>query len=111
MFDWSNRVLGVTGPGTQFSGLDTGLSPKGQSIFFATTGLAPPATRLVQLGPGPYATVQGHSACAWIDEGHLLSADAVIQFPAQAPGNVQVQATVTPLGQAGVCAGRFPGNL
>jgi hypothetical protein len=111
LYDWTNKVLAVTGPGTQFSGLDTGLSPKGQSIFFATTGLAPPATRLVQLGPGPYATVQGHSACAWIDEDHLLSPDAVIRFPAETPGNVQVNATVTALGQAGVCAGRFPGDL
>jgi hypothetical protein len=111
LYDWTGKVLGVTGPGTQFSGLDTGLSPKGQSIFFATTGLAPPATRLVQLGPGPYATVQGHSACAWIDEDHLLSPDAVIRFPAETPGNVQVNATVTTLGQAGVCAGRFPGDL
>ena len=111
LYDWSNTVLGVTGPGIQFTGLDTGLSPKGQSIFFATTGLAPPATRLVQLGPGPFASVDGHSACAWIDEDHLLSPDAVIQFPAETPGNLQVNATVTQLGQAGVCAGRFPGAL
>jgi hypothetical protein len=111
MYDWSNKVLGVTGPGTQFNGLDTGLSPAGKSIYFATAGLAPPATRLVQLGPGPYATVQGHSACAWIDEDHLLTPDAVIQFPAETPGNVQVNTTVTSLGQAGVCAGRFPGGL
>ena len=111
LYDWSNKVLGVTGPGTQFTGLDTGLSPKGQSIFFATTGLAPPATRLVQLGPGPYATVQGHSACAWIDEDHVLTPDAVIRFPAETPGNVQVSTSVAPLGQAGVCAGRFPGDL
>jgi hypothetical protein len=111
LYDWSNKTLAVTGPGTQFSGLDTGLSPAGQSIFFATTGLAPPATRLVQLGPGPFATVQGHSACAWIDEDHLLAPDAVIHFPADTPGNVQVQATVTSVGQPGVCAGRFPGGL
>lgn len=111
LFDWSNHVLGVTGPGTTFDGLDTGLSPKGQSIFFATTGLAPPATRLVQLGPGPYATVPGHAACAWIDEDHVLTPDAVIQFPAETPGNVQVNATVSAIGQAGVCAGRFPGDL
>ena len=111
MYDWSNNVLGVTGPGTSFSGLDTGLSPKGNSIYFATTGLAAPATRLVQLGPGPYATVQGHAACGWIDEDHLLSPDAVITFPAETPGNHEVRTSVKSLGQAGVCAGRFPGNL
>ncbi|HET7421595.1 MAG TPA: hypothetical protein VFL27_14550 [Candidatus Dormibacteraeota bacterium] len=111
MYDWTNRVLGVTGPGAQFTGLDTGLSPAGRSIYFATTGLAAPATRIVQLGPGPYATVQGHSACGWIDEDHLISPDAVIQFPAETPGNVQVNTKVTALGQAGVCAGRFPGSL
>jgi hypothetical protein len=55
--------------------------------------------------------VQGHSACLWIDEAHLLAPDAVIQFPAETPGNVQVSATATPLAQAGVCAGRFPGGL
>ena len=111
LYDWSSKTLGVTGPGTQFGGLDSGLSPAGQSIFFATTGLAPPATRLVQLGPGPFATVQGHAACAWIDEDHLLAPDAVIQFPAETPGNVAVQTKVTTLPQAGVCAGRFPGGL
>ena len=111
LYDWSNKVLAATGPGTQFTGQDTGLSPKGQSIYFATTGLAPPATRLVQLGPGPYASVDGHSACSWIDEDHLLAPDAVIQFPAETPGNVPVNAPVMPLGQAGVCAGRFPGSL
>ena len=111
LYDWSSKTLGVTGPGAQFGGLDSGLSPAGQSIFFATTGLAPPATRLVQLGPGPFATVQGHAACAWIDEDHLLAPDAVIQFPAETPGNVAVQTKVTTLPQAGVCAGRFPGGL
>jgi hypothetical protein len=111
IYDWSNNVLAVAGPGSQFGGLDTGLSPGGRSIYFAATGLAPPATRLVQLGPGPYATVQGHSACAWIDEDHVLTPDAVIQFPAETPGNVEVHTDVKPLGQAGICAGRFPGEL
>jgi hypothetical protein len=68
-------------------------------------------TRIVQLGPGPYATVQGHTACAWIDEDHLLALDAVIQFPAETPANKQVTATVKPLAASGVCAGRFPGGL
>ena len=107
LYDWSGKVLGVTGPGIQFSVSDTGLSPAGQSIYFSSGG----STRMVQLGPGPYATLQDHAACGWIDEDHLLSPDAVIRFPAETPGNVQVNTTVTALGQAGVCAGRFPGDL
>ena len=97
------------GPLTQ-----TGLSPAGNSAFFATgVGIGAPslATQISQLGPGPYATVQGHSACSWIDEDHVLAPDSVIQFPAETPGNVQVAATVTPLAASGVCAGRFPGGL
>jgi hypothetical protein len=115
LFDWAGNVLSVTGPGTQGGGYSqTGLSPAGQSVYFAAgagIGAPPPATRIVQLGPGPYATVQGHSACGWIDEDHLLAPDAVIQFPAETPGNLQVLATVTPLAASGVCAGRFPGGL
>ncbi|HEY1456562.1 MAG TPA: hypothetical protein VGG31_08690, partial [Candidatus Dormibacteraeota bacterium] len=68
-------------------------------------------TQILELGPGPYATVQGHSACGWIDEDHLLAPDAVIQFPAETPGNAQVTAAPTALAQSGVCAGRFPGTL
>lgn len=114
-FGWNGKVISVTGPnvaGFDFAG--TALSPAGNSILFSVRpgiGAPPPATRLVQLGPGPYATVQGHSACLWIDEDHVLAPDAVIQFPAETPGNVQVNTTVTPFPQGGVCAGRFPGGL
>jgi hypothetical protein len=114
-YDWAGKVVTVVGAGVQgFESSVAGVSPAGHSVFFSSRsgiGGPPPATRLVQLGPGPYATVQGHSACLWIDEAHLLAPDAVIQFPAETPGNVQVSATATPLAQAGVCAGRFPGGL
>jgi hypothetical protein len=117
LFDWTAKVLSVTGPGATGSGYSqSSLSPAGNSILFATgagVGAPPPATGIVQLGPGPYATVQGHAACTWIDEDHLLAPDAVIQFAAETPGNLQVTATVTPLAvtTSGICAGRFPGGL
>ena len=113
LYDWTGKVISVTGPGSQDAGSATGLSPAGQSIFFSTSGVGVPVpgTRIVQLGPGPYATVQGHAACGWIDEDHLLAGDAVIQFPAETPGNLQVTANVTVLAASGQCAGRFPGGL
>ena len=114
-YGWDGKVIGVPAPGV--SGFDfagTELSPTGNSILFGVRfgiGSPPPATRFVQLGPGPYATVQGHSACLWIDEEHALAPDAVIGFPANSPCNCQVNTTVTPLPQGGICAGRFPGGL
>jgi hypothetical protein len=114
LYDWAGKVVSVTGPGISGAGSTTGLSPAGQSIFFSTgtsLGQSVPSTRIVQLGPGPYATLQGHAACGWIDEDHLLAGDAVIQFPAETPGNLQVTATPTPLEASGQCAGRFPGSL
>jgi hypothetical protein len=122
LYDWGGKVLGVTGQGTMSAGVDAVLSPAGQSIFFTSLGNGPGnPTRIIQLGPGPYATVPGHAACGWIDEDHLLATDAVIQFPAETPGNVQVSAAVTSLPQSALpdpstpasssCAGRFPGGL
>jgi hypothetical protein len=115
LYDWSGKLVLISGPGVPgFESSVSGVSPAGNSFYFAIRpgiGAPPPATRLVQLGPGPYATAQGHSACAWIDEDHLLAPDAVIQFPAETPGNLQVNSTVTPLAQPGACAGRFPGAL
>jgi len=114
-YGWDGKVIAVTGP--QVSGFDfaaSELSPAGNSILFSVRpgiGAPPPATRFIQLGPGPYATVQGHSACLWIDEDHALAPDAVIQFPAETPGNVRVNTSVTALPQGGVCEGRFPGGL
>jgi hypothetical protein len=115
LYDWAGKVLSVTGPGATGSGYSmTSVSPKGNSVLFATgagPGAPTSATGIVQLGPGPYATVPGHAACTWIDEDHLLAPDAVIQFPAETPGNVQVTTNVVPLTASGVCAGRFPGGL
>jgi hypothetical protein len=115
LYDWSGKVVSATGPGSTGANYgQAGLSPAGKSIFFATRygiGGPPPATGIVQLGPGPYATVPGHAACAWIDEDHLLAPDAVIQFPAETAGNVKVAAKVTALPASGQCVGRFPGDL
>ena len=115
LYDWAGKVLSVTGPNGTGSGYSmTSVSPKSNSVLFATgagPGSPDSATGIVQLGPGPYATVPGHAACTWIDEDHLLAPDAVIQFPAETGGNTQVTATVMPLAASGVCAGRFPGGL
>ena len=115
LYDWTAKVLSVTGPGSTGSGYSlSSVSPAGQSVLFATgagPGAPAAATGIVQLGPGPYATVPGHAACLWIDEDHLLAPDAVIQFPAETPGNKQVTPGVTALSASGVCAGRFPGGL
>jgi hypothetical protein len=115
LYNWAGNVTAGTGPGHTGSGFtQSGLSPAGNSIFFATgagIGAPAPATGIVQLGPGPYATVQGHMACAWIDEDHLLAPDGVIQFPAETGGNVRVNTTFTPFGAPGICGGRFPGGL
>jgi hypothetical protein len=114
-YDLSGKKVAVTGPPTPGVGYAlSGLSPAGQSMFFATGQFVdgpPLTTQILQLGPGPYATVQGYAACAWIDEDHLLAPDAVIQFPAETPGNVRVPATATLLPAGGECAGRFPGGL
>jgi hypothetical protein len=115
IYNWAGKVVSATGPGSTGSNYgQAGLSPGGKSIFFVMRpgyGSPPPSTGIVQLGPGPYATVQGHNACAWIDEDHLLAPDAVIQFPAETAGNVKVIAKVTALAASGVCVGRFPGTL
>lgn len=114
-YGWDGKLIGVPMPGVPgFDYAGTELSPTGNSILFGVRfgiGSPPPATRFFQLGPGPYATVQGHSACLWIDEEHALASDAVIGFPANSPCNCQVNTTVSPLPQSGVCAGRFPGGL
>jgi len=115
LYDWTDHVLGAATPPSNASDYQqTALSPSGASVLFATgvgIGAPTPATGIVKLGAGPYATVSGHFACLWIDESHLLAPDAVIQFPAQTSGNVQVTATVTALAASGECAGRFPGGL
>src|SRR6266851_1067460 len=128
LYDWGGKAVAatgpgiVTGPGIQIVGSNTALSPAGKSIFFSNGRVGPgSATRIVQLGPGPYTTVADHAACGWIDEDHLLSTDAVITFHAETPGNLQMTAVVTPLPGSALpaqstpgsssCAGRFPGGL
>jgi hypothetical protein len=115
LYDWTGKILSVIGPGSTGNGYSmSSLSPSGKSLLLATgagAGAPSPATGIVELGAGPHATVTGHAACSWIDEDHVLAPDAVIQFPAETPGNVKVTAAVTALSASGVCAGRFPGGL
>ena len=103
-YDWTGKVTASI-PVTS-SDYQSGLSPSGAHVFFATgqgIGAPAPATRVFTVGAGQAGgTVAGHSACLFIDEGHLLAPDAVIASPSGA---------VTRLAQSGVCAGRFPGGL
>ena len=111
-YDWAGHVTG--GTTTQGSDFQSGLSPSGRSMFLTPgqgIGSPPPSTRIVVLGTGGGSSVQGHSACLWIDEDHLLAPDAVIAFPSTAAGQGTVASTVTTLPASGVCAGRFPGGL
>ena len=100
-YDWTGKVTN-TRP-IQANDYLAGLSPSGGGIFFTTgvgIGAPPPSIRIA--GPTASITVPGHTACFWIDEGHLLAPDAVIQFPS---------GTIIPIPASGVCAGRFPGGL
>jgi hypothetical protein len=109
-YDWAGHV--TAGTTTQVADFQSGLSPSGRSMFLTPgqgIGAPPPSTRIVVLGTGGASSVQGHSACAWIDEDHLLAPDAVIAFPSSATSTVTSGVTALPAG--GVCAGRFPGGL
>jgi hypothetical protein len=103
-YDWSGKVTASIPVMT--SDYQSGLSPSGAHVFFTTgqgVGAPAPSTRVFTVGAGQSGgTVAGHSACLFIDEGHLLAPDAVIASPSGA---------VTPLATSGVCAGRFPGGL
>jgi hypothetical protein len=100
-YDWTGKVLNTIP--TQAGDYQSGLSPSGKGVFFATgTGIGAPAPATRVVGAGAAASVPGRAACLWIDESHLLAPDAVITVPS---------GVVTPLSAAGVCAGRFPGGL
>jgi len=112
IYDWTGKL--TTLAPAQPDDLNSGMSPSGRSMFFSTgqgVGAPPPSTRMVNLGPGPTARLDGHSACLWIDEDHLLAPDAILSFPSSSPCQCTVTATATPLATSGVCAGRFPGGL
>jgi hypothetical protein len=104
VYDWTGKVTASI-PVTS-SDYQSGLSPSGAHVFFATgqgIGAPSPATRVFTVGAGQAGgAVAGHSACLFIDEGHLLAPDAVIASPSGA---------VTPLPASGICAGRFPGGM
>ena len=103
-YDWNGKVIASIP--ISASDYQSGLSPSGGRVFFATgqgIGAPTPATRVFAVGAGPLGgSVAGHAACLFIDEDHLLAPDAVIAIPS---GNV------TPLPASGVCAGHFPGGL
>jgi hypothetical protein len=104
VYDWSGKVTATIPIAT--SDYQSGLSPSGARVFFATgqgIGAPTPATRVFTVGAGQTGgTVGGHSACLFIDEAHLLAPDAMIAIPSGA---------VTPLPASGVCAGHYPGGL
>lgn len=111
-YDWTGKLI-LIAP-AQNDDYQSGMSPSGRSILYSTglgIGAPPPATRMVNLGPGPTARLGGHSACLWIDEDHLLAPDAILSFPSGSPCQCTVAASATPLPASGVCAGRFPGGL
>lgn len=68
-------------------------------------------------GSGAGAYIEGHGPCLWIDETHLLAPDAVIRVPdPNTPGLLPqpgpfVKALVSPVPEAGICAGRYPNPL
>ena len=76
-----------------------GLSPSGQDVF-----LDRDTDWWAQAWSGEAGTspITGHQACLWIDDGTILSPDAVTTYPS---------GVVTPLPGSGECAGRFPGGL
>ena len=109
VYDWTGKVTAHMADDD--SAFQSGLSPSGQSIFFSpgvSTGSPPPKTSISS--PGPIVSVQGHSACLWIDDQHLLAPDAVIALSQNAQGYL-VSPKITVLTASGQCAGRFPGGL
>ena len=101
IYDWTGRVAS-TKP-IEANDYLAGLSPSGGSIFFTTgvgVGAPPPAMRITSSTAS--VNVNGHTACLWMDDDHVLAPDAVIPFPSGA---------VLPLPASGVCAGRMPGGL
>ncbi len=112
VYDWAGKI--VSTDTTQVDDFQSGLSPSGAAIFYTPgqgIGAAPPSTRIVNLASSGsrHGSVDGHAACLWIDEGHMLAPDAVIAFPPL--GQSLVAPSVTALPTSGECAGRFPGGL
>jgi hypothetical protein len=103
VYDWTGKLLATLA--TQPNDHQSSISPAGQRILLATgTGIGAPAaaTRLLTLGATTDVPVAGHVGCLWIDEMHVLAADAVIEYPS---------GVATALPASGVCVGRFPGAL
>jgi hypothetical protein len=101
VYDWAGKTTSTIS--TKAADLQSGLSPSGRALFFATgvgVGAPSPATRIVPATGSVDAP--GHSACLFINEDHLLAPDAVITF---------LPVAAAPMEQSGVCAGRFPGGL
>src|SRR6266446_6119073 len=99
-------------PSADWPKLESAISPNGDEILFATgrggvcDGACPVYFTAVTSSTGDrYGNLDGVSpACLWIDDGHLLTPDAVLTV-----GSNQLMRKALPA--SGVCAGRFPGGL
>jgi hypothetical protein len=113
-YDWTATATGSvpTDARTHQSGLD----PSGQSVFVSAAAGAGPADQgtnihhKFRLGNTEYGIVSGHSACLWIDSGHLLAPDSVIRTGID-PSTGLTYGVITLLPASGQCVGRFPGGL
>jgi hypothetical protein len=109
LYDWTAKETLAFYSGINDNDAQTGISPSGARYFLSSLTYksrcgGPPFTCVYDLHPFselPRPLV-GNAACLWIDEDHLLAADAVIDIRSLA-GNRQLT--------SGVCAGRYPGGL
>lgn len=116
IYDWTGKVT-FDGGGTPLDlFLPVGLSPSGQSVFYneeTTTGSG--ATMTVWAnnprGGALMVTILGHAACLWIDDGAILSPDAVIAYPSGAVAVLPRDGVYQNTEQVRICVGRFPGSL
>jgi hypothetical protein len=120
VYDWTGKLMATTPtpPPNSLNAWQSGLSPSGQRIFFATEGTIcqPPCpvyhtdiNSSFMQGGATFATqYDATPACLWIDETHLLGPDTVLTL-SQVNGLSSVAATR--LHVTGQCAGRYPGGL
>ncbi len=122
VFNWAGKLTATTVANSYNSGValrQTGLSPSGQRIFWATESFGtcdhsclPYHTDInviFRQGYQRFATQHDWPpACLWIDEAHLLGPNTVL-----AVSLVNGSATIaaTELANRGQCAGRYPGGL
>ena len=111
IYDWTGKLTA----NVQIASIDyqSSVSPSGRQAFFVTPLTIGEPVSVTDI----YTALQtrsgrvilaGHTACVWIDEGHLLAPDAVIDVGRAASGS---GGDVIILPASGVCAGRYPGGL